>query len=223
MAVVFRRHELPIAYSMIAAANRVRPRRDGRHPFEKFFLLWTAFNNIYTTIASRKGCSIQLVVRDDGTVVTCTNGNVKIPKVTTVSERDQMDIALIEFEEKLKHNLIVHESTSFFANRIPYWQGTQIEYDVFGQRVNGVINVSYTSSIQYPVWSPVDFQIYESYITQPDNKEDRDFLTKQIVHLLYTVRKNLMQISKKFDDANDIAVGENALPLLELIVASFIQ
>jgi hypothetical protein len=87
--------------------------------------------------------------------------------------------------------------------------------------VNGVINVNYTSSPQYPVWSPVDTQIYEGYLKEPDKEEDRDFLTKQILDLLYTVSKNLMHFGKKFDDSNDIKVVENALPLLEKIVASF--
>jgi len=223
MTVVFKSHELPIAYSMIAAANRVRPRRDGRHPYEKYFFLWTAFNNIYSTIAHRQGCSTQLVVRDDGTIETCPNGNVKIPKVQTVSEREQIFLAVGEFYDQLKHNLLHHESTRYFMRRIPFWEGTPIEYDAFGQRVNGVINVNYTTSNQYPVWSPVDFQIYEGYLAKPDNEKDRDFLTKQIADLLYTVSKNLMHIGRKFDDANDIAVVENALPLLELIVASFTQ
>ena len=223
MTVVFKRHELPIAYSMIAAAKRVRPRRDGRHPFEKYFLLWTAFNNIYTTIATRKGCSTQLLVADDGTIATCTNGNVKIPKVKPVSEREQLYLALGELDDKLKHNLIAHESTAFFVNRIPFWQGTKMEFDAFAQRVNGVINVNYTSSAQYPVWSPVDFQIYEGYLKKSDNEGDRDFLTRQIVDLLYTVSKNLMHFGRKFDDSNDISVVEHALPLLEIIVASFTQ
>jgi hypothetical protein len=208
---------------MIAAAKRVRPRRDGRHPFDKYFLLWTAFNNIYTTIATRKGCSTQLVVGDDGTIATWTNGHVKIPKVKPVSEREQLYLALGEFDDVLKHNLIAHESIKYFINRIPFWQGSKIEFDAFGQRVNGVINVNYTSSTQYPVWSPVDFQIYEGYLKKPDNEGDRDFLTKQIVDLLYTVSKNLMHFGRKFDDANDISVVENALPLLELIVTSFTQ
>jgi len=223
MTVVFESHELPIAHSMIAAANRVRPRRDGRHPYEKFFLLWTAFNNIYTTIADRQGYSTQLIVSDDGTVATCPNGNVRIPKVKPVREREQIYLALGEFDDKLKNKLILHESTKFFINRVPFWQGTRIEQDTFGQRVNGVINVSYTSSPDYPIWSPVDSQIYEGYLANPDNEEDRDFLTKQIIDLLYTVRKNLMHIGRKFDDANDISVVEHALPLLELIVGSFTQ
>jgi hypothetical protein len=119
---------------MIDAARRVKPRRDGRHPFDKFFLLWTAFHNLFTTVAYRQGCSTQLVVGEDGTIETCTNGNVKIPKVKKVSEREQMYLALREFDDKLKRDLITHESTNFFASRIPYWQGTQIEYDAFGQR-----------------------------------------------------------------------------------------
>lgn len=223
MTVVFKSYELPIAYSMIAAASRVRPRRDGRHPFDKFFLYWTAFNNIYTTIAYRQGLSPQLVVGDDGTVETHQNGNVKIPEVKTVSEKEQISLSLDEFDDKLKSALISHASTRFFVNRIPHWQGTKIEYDAFGQRVNGVINVDHTSRADYPVWSPVDIQIYERYLAKPDDQEDKDFLTKQIVDLLYTVRSNLMHFSRSFDDTNDITVGENALPLLELIVASFIQ
>jgi len=121
----------------------------------------------------------------------------------------------------LKHALILHEGTKYFVGRIPFWQGIQIEYDAFGQRVNGVINVNYTSDSQYPVWSPIDFQYYEEYLKNPDNEENRNLLARQIVDLLNTIRKNIMHSSKKFDDANDIKVVKNALPMLELIVESF--
>jgi hypothetical protein len=121
----------------------------------------------------------------------------------------------------LKHALILHEGTGYFVGRIPFWQGNQIEYDAFGQRVNGVINVDYTSDGQYPVWSPIDFQYYEEYLGKSDNEENRNFLARQIVDLLFTVRKNFMHAGKKFDDANDIKVVENSLPMLELIVTSF--
>ncbi|MGD2157140.1 MAG: hypothetical protein PVG14_09130 [Anaerolineales bacterium] len=221
MNVTFKRHELPMAYSMIAAANRIKPRRDGRHPIDKFFLLWTAFNSIYTTIAHHRGHSPQLMVSDDGTIETHTNGNVKIPEVRKVSEREQIHLALEEFDDQLKHELILHESTKFFVSRTPYWQGKPIEHDAFGQRVNGVINVNYTTSSDYPIWSPVDPQIYEGYLENPDNEADRDFLSGQIVDLLYTVRDNLMHFGRKFDDSNDLAVFEKALPPLEIIVASF--
>jgi len=206
---------------MIAAARRIRPRRDGNHPFEQYFLFWTAFKNIYTTIAHRKGRRTHIKENDDGSIVTIANGNVNIPEVVIVSEREQIRLALPEFADDLKHTLILHEGTEYFVGRIPYWQGIQIEYDAFGQRVNGVINVNYTSDSQYPVWSPIDIQHYEEYLVNPNNEENRNFLTSQIVDLLYTVRKNFMYGGKKFDDANDISVVENALPMLELIVSSF--
>jgi len=206
---------------MIAAARRIRPRRDGNHPFEQYFLFWTAFKNIYTTIAHRKGRRTHIKENDDGSIVTIANGNVNIPEVVIVSEREQIRLALPEFADDLKHTLILHEGTEYFVGRIPYWQGIQIEYDAFGQRVNGVINVNYTSDSQYPVWSPIDIQHYEEYLENPNNEENRNFLTSQIVDLLYTVRKNFMYGGKKFDDANDISVVENALPMLELIVSSF--
>ena len=68
MTTIFQRYELPIAYSMIAAAKRIRPRRDGHHSFEQYFLFWTAFNNIYTTIAHRKGLRTQIKKNDDGSM-----------------------------------------------------------------------------------------------------------------------------------------------------------
>jgi hypothetical protein len=221
MSVVFKRHELPIAYSMMAAADRVRPRRDGRHPFDKFFLLWTAFRNIYTIIAHRQGYRIELIVDDDGTIATYTNGNLRIPKVKAISEIEQIHLALGEFDNPLKNSLIIHPSTKFFAERIPAWEGTKIEHDALGQRLNGVINVNYTSRSDYPIWSPIDLQIYGEYLEDPKNEADRDFLTRQIVDLLYTVSQNLMHIGRSFSDANDITVPENALPLLEMIISAF--
>ena len=222
MTTIFQRYELPIAYSMIAAARRIRPRRDGHHPFEQYFLFWTALNNIYTTIAYRKGCRTQLKENEDGSIVTIANGNVNIPEVVIVSEREQICLAFQEFGDDLKHRLILHEGTKYFIGRIPSWQGIKIEYDAFGQRVNGVINVDYTSDSQYPVWSPIDIQHYEEYLENPDNEVNRDFLARQIVDLLYTIRENFMHHGgKKFDDAKDIAVVKNALPMLKLIVTSF--
>lgn len=223
MTLIFQRDELPIAYSMIAAARRIRPRRDGRHPFEQYFLFWTAFNNIYIAISRKKGLRTQIKKNDDGSIITIANGNVNIPEVEIVSKREQIHLAFQEFVDDLKHTLILHEGTEYFAGRIPAWQGKQIEYDAFGQRVNGVINVNYTSDSRYPVWSPIDIQHYEEYLENSNNEENRNFLARQIVDLLFTIRNNFMHGSRKFDDANDIKVVENALPMLELIVMSFTQ
>lgn len=221
--IKFRKHELPIASSMVIAASRIKPRRDGHHPYEKYFLLWTAFDNIYTTIAQRHGFKIELVLDEDGSVKTWTNGGVRIPKVKTVGEKERISLSLAEFDEELKQNLIRHESIRFFVNRIPFWKGVPIEFDTFGQRLNGVLNVNHTTSADYPVWSPIDTQVYQHYLANPIAGDDRDFLTRQIADLLHTVRENLMYTSRKLDDANDISVIEHALPLLELVVGSFIR
>jgi PHD/YefM family antitoxin component YafN of YafNO toxin-antitoxin module len=221
MTTKFQSYEVPIAYSMIATARRIRPRRDGQHPFEQYFLFWTAFNNIYSTIADRKGRRTHLKENEDGSIVTIANGNVDIPEVVIVSESEQIQLAFQEFTDDLKHGLILHEGTKYFVGRIPSWQGKKIAYDASGQRVNGVINVNCTSDSQYPVWSPIDFQYYEEYLENPNNQANRDFLARQIVDLLFTIRQNFMYGGKRFDDANDIAVVENGLPMLELIVSFF--
>ena len=223
MTTILRPNEVPIAYSMIAAAKRVRPRRDGQHPYQEYFYLWTAFNNIYSTLASREGLRTQLKLNPDGSNATYANGNVKIPEVLEVDERDQFQAAVRAFDDELKQTLVLHESTKYFVNRVPYWQGQKIEYDAFGQRVNGVINVSCTTDSQYPVWSPVDVQYYQEYLDHPADETSRNFLAQQIVELLHTISKNLMHSSKKFDDSNDIAVIKHALPLLELFVSYFTQ
>ena len=219
----FKNYELPIAQSMVAAARRVKPRRDGRHPYDKYFLLWTAFNNIYSEIAAREGYRTELVRGEDGAVETWLNGNVKIPKVKSIHEREQIYLAVTKFDGKLKDRLILHECTQFFVKRTPFWQGKPIEYDTFGQRVNGVIHVAHTTCVEYPVWSPVDHQIYEGYLDHLEDAEARDFLTRQILDLLYIVRENLMHFSRKFDDSNDIAVIDHALPLLDLIVGAMFR
>ena len=213
----------PLAYAMIAAADRVRTRRDGRHPIEKYFLLWTAFSTIYTTIASQKGCHTELIVDDDGIIVTHPNGSVKIPEVKEISERDQLFAALEDFDDQLKHSLIVHPNLKFFLKRIPFWQGKKIETDAFGQRLNGVVDVLSTTSIEYPVWSPLDQARFEHYWDNPDDIASRDFLAHQIVDMLLTMRRNMMRLGNVFDDASDIAVFENGLPLVEMIVKKFVR
>ncbi len=223
MATILKPNEVPIAYSMIAAAKRVKPRRDGQHPYQKYFFLWTAFSNIYSAVAEREGLKTSLKYNQDGSVATYVNGNVKIPEVEQVNERDQLRAAVRALDDEMKHSLVGHESSGFFVNRVPYWQGVKIEHDAFGQRVNGVINVRYTTDSKYPVWSPVDRQYHEEYLDNPQVEETRDFLAGQIVDLLFTVHKNLMHNSKKFDDSNDISVIKHALPLLESIVMYFTQ
>jgi len=223
MTVKFGPHDTPIAYSMIEAANKLDPKRDWYHPFHRYFYFWVAFNNIYTIIAYTGSKSPKLVLRQ-GIVVTEPNGNVNIPKINRVaSERDEIDLAFEEFDNDLKHTLIVHPSTDFFVNRSPFWQNHPVPTDVLGQRLNGVLNVNYTVNTDYPVWSPIDFQSYAQYLGNPGDDQARNLLAKQIVEMLYTVRCNLMHGGKRHDDRNDLSVVENALPLLQIIVSTFTQ
>ena len=221
MAKKLNTNEIPIAYAMIAAAKRVRPRRDGGHPYQQYFFLWSAFVSIYEALAEGQGLKPQLKRNEDGSIITREAGNVNIPQVELIDEHEQIMLAASAFSPELRHNLITHESIHFFAHRIPYWQGKPLERDAWGQKLNGVINVKYTLDRQYPVWSPIDLQSYQDCIQNPEQSNSRDFLVGQIVDLLHTVRKNLVTIADKFDDSNDIAVVTHALPLLELIVASF--
>lgn len=151
MTTIFKRQELPLAYSMIAAAKRIRPRRDGRQPFDQYFLYWTAFNSIYTTIGQRKGHKTQIKKDTDGSIITTSNGNVKIPEVVIAGESEQLRLVFQDFADDLKHSLILHQGTRYFVDRIPFWSGIRIENDAFGQRVNGVINVIHTTDKNYPV------------------------------------------------------------------------
>ena len=74
MTTMLTRSEVPIAYSMITAAERIRSRRDGGHLYQKYFLFWTAFDSIYTAIARREGCISQIKRDEEGSVVTRPNG-----------------------------------------------------------------------------------------------------------------------------------------------------
>ena len=221
MAAILNANDIPIAYAMIAAARRGRPRRDGHHPYQQYFFLWTAFASIYEALAERQGLKPELKRREDGSVVTRRVGSVNIPEIAGVDKQDRIAAAVQEFEPALKHSLLAHESTHYFAYRIPYFQGVPLEKDALGQRLNGVINLRSTLDNQYPVWSPVDLEYFEEYLRDPAVLENADFLVTQIVGLLHTVRKNLLAHSDRFDDSNDLSVVKHALPLLELIVDSF--
>ena len=124
MTITFHRHDLPIANSTIAAAERLKPSRDGYHHFQKYFYYWEAFSNIYTTIAYSKNRRTALKRRSDGSVVTRQNGSVQIPEVEPVKEPEQISLALAEIDSDLRHRLVTHPSVEFFVKRTPAWQGT---------------------------------------------------------------------------------------------------
>ena len=214
----FYKYEIPVAYSMIALAKLAL--LEQVQPFQNFICYWTAFNNIYVTIADNKGQRIQQRLRR-GNPVTRNVGGVTIPEVDVITERKQIQMAIEEFDIDLKHYLLIHPATRFFVERTPSWKGKKIEYDSSGQRLNGVINVGKTMDEKHPVWSPINAILYKHYLQHTTDVAAREALCEQIVEILYTIRNNTLHGGKRADDANDHDVLVQAFPLLKMIVEYF--
>ncbi len=221
MAVTFNSDEAPVAHSMILLAKQSTNRE--LHPFQEFMCYWTAFNNIYTSIADRFGRPPKLKRSYDGTVATKVKAGVRIPQVNAPLETEQINMALRQFSQSLIGKLVEHESTRYFVYRTPQWRGVRIESDASGQKLNGVINAGRTVDQNYPVWSPIETRLYERYFTENLGPHDRHELADQILHVIYTVRNNLFHGGKRTDDANDLDVVNRALPLLRMIVEDFLE
>lgn len=215
-------YEIQIAYSMVELAQQAA--KFAPQPFQEYMCYWSAFNNIYTTLAERKGNFAHLHIQKDGSIHMRKNGSVLIPEVKlALSERDEIELAFTEFSESLKHKIITHQNTVFFVERVPKWHGVEIKFDEIGQRLNGVINVKYTPDNKHPVWSPIDFVAYEQYIQNKASLDEINLLARQLLSLTYTVRNNTFHGGKRADDANDRQVVEMALPLLKMVVESFMS
>ena len=217
---MFADYEVPVAYSMVRLAKQLE--KSTPHPVHLLTCYWVAFNNVYVTIADRSGVRPALNVRKDGTLRTEVIGTVTLPKVNRVTERTQLDLAYGQFSETLKRTLVEHPSTLFFAKRIPRWRGNPLPVDGNGQRLNGVLSVGNTVDAMNPVWAPIDVQMFKDYHSGATDATRLDPLARQVLNLVYTVRNNTVHGAKSSDDANDVEVLERALPLLVMIVASFV-
>lgn len=227
MPTMLARWKAPVAYSMAQVA------KDTQEPFSEYFSLWSSFNAIYATIADADGLEVELDTYSDGRVKTRDTNNDEwlgrfvIPRVSSESERGQIKNVFRHFSTELKDDLIQDDNTNFFVYRIPKWRDRPIEQDAWGQRLNGVINVGRTVTVNYPAWSPIDREWYDSYIndgvTERNIGDIHNLLAGQIVNVLYTVRNNLVHGGKRGDDANDQEVVVHALPLLRRIVTHFID
>jgi hypothetical protein len=216
-------YEVPVAKSVMHLLGRIDLSTYDEDVFIKYIMLWIAFNNIYVTIANQEGIQRkpEFNTSDNSLKTITTKDSIILPKMSRVTERDQIDVAYENFSEGIKDELIKHKSTKFFVYRKPKWNGIPFEKDNTGQIVNGVINLGCTYSEDYPYWSPIDIKKYEKYIGGEESPKLRDCLAKQIVSLLYTVRNNTFHGGKRFDDANDRNVIEKAIPLLKKVVNYF--
>lgn len=223
----FHCEDAQVACSMVALARRLENDRYEYLPFQEFMCYWVAFNNIYNKIADRAGLKPKIDKESNGTPkIYNHDAGVKIVKVKKIPKERIMifECAYKQFSTDLKHKLIMHESTRYFVDRKPKWDNSPITTDGFGQNLNGVINVGYTIDRDYPYWCPIDKKLYIQYKNN-NNQDDnaRDALAKQILEVLYTIRNNIFHAGKRDDDADDIKVVENAVPLLKMIVLDFLN
>jgi hypothetical protein len=204
---------VPVASSMIELAEHAH------HPFQKYFCYWAAFNNIYTLIGQQQGALPRFVVDRAGNVKIEQEWGFKFPKVITPSERQRIKATICIICANVKNALITHPNVKFFVERTP--KGVLSSHDLQSQLINGVLNITRTINLQSPIWSPIDKKAYQIYIA--GDPTSQDILTEQIILMLYTVRNNLVHGGKSPNEANDIRVVENALPLLELVVRTFFR
>jgi len=211
---MFHESEVPIAISMIQLSEIAR------HPFQKYFSLWAAFNNVYSLIGRHHGLVVRHELDNKGNARTEQRWGYTFNRVIIPSEKQILIEAVNQLDNVTKDTLIKHENIRFFVDRTP--RGVKGNRDSAGQLINGVLNIARTVDPNLPIWSPIDKPKYEKYITGED-ASSRSILAEQIVFMLYTIRNNLVHGSKNMDEANDIEVVNYALPLLEVIIRSFIH
>lgn len=209
-------YEVPTARSLVNLAVKALD------PITKYMCLWSAFDNIYTTVADRRGIRPALRVDESGEPIKADRGEVQVWQVDAPREAEKLRIVFKEFSKELRERLVMHRSTRFFVYRTPHWQGHELDIDAEGQKINGVINVGRTVDPLRPVWSPISIEAYERVLSGAASDDDLDLVSNQILWLLYTVRNNIMHGGKRADDANDVEVADNALVLLQEIVYSFV-
>jgi hypothetical protein len=214
-------NKVPTAYSMLAMADRIRPRRDGQHVFQHYLLLWAAFEDMAGLIARRSGYVVKLKKTADGEIITVRNGNVNIPQVERVDEKQKIILVLQDLTADQKDMLIMHPSTDFLEKRIPRWQGMEIERDAFGQKLNGVLSLRDTCDACYPVWSPIDSSAYHAYMVDQSQQDLQTLLAGQILNDLQTLRGNILQRGRKLDDGNDLLLVERNLELIKQVIGFF--
>jgi hypothetical protein len=219
--IELRNEDIPVAYSIVKFLKRHDTHID--QTFQRYILLWIAFNNIYTTIAEMSGVKPKLNKNKDGSDKIRIYGNVKIPVVIHATDKEQLDVVHSYFNEGLKHSLITNKSTAYFVYRTPKWKNQDIRIDKRGQILNGVLNVGQTINNRNPVWSPICIKKYVSYMEGRHSENDRNILSHQVLNILYTIRNNIFHGGKRADDANAIEVVANGIPLLKSIVNSFID
>ncbi len=87
----------------------------------------------------------------------------------------------------------------------------------------GVLNVGYTTNFELPVWAGLQSEVFEKIRNSKASNKEIHSAFKQVVLLIYTIRNNLFHGGKRSDDANDVNVVSQAIPLLKMLIDYFIE
>lgn len=211
----------PIARSMVALGNQ-----SVGQPACAYLCYWTAFMNIAGSLAAQAGTRPHFGLNKNGTLRTRRVGTLKMAEVYPPVEKALLECAFQRFNRALKHRLIIHESTHFFAYRTPAWQGQPVAADTFEQHLNGVIDMRCTLDARYPVWSPIDAEQYEAYLAATRDEatavKGQAALARQVLDVLHTIHQNLRYAGSFDTDENAPNVIRLAIPLLQMIVGAFL-
>jgi hypothetical protein len=211
--------DFDVACSMVSWVD-VNATADPIHVYANY---WMAFNNIYVSLADFSGKAASLKTDSSGIVEMIQVYGYDLPKVKTVTEREQIDVAVEELAANAKVELVGHENVAFFVNRTPVFDRYPLKKNKVGQELNGVLNVGYSLDKDYPVWSPLSREAHAKVKSNSASKAEIDLLAKQIVDMLYTIRNNLFHGGKRADDAQDQEILKNAIPLLAIVVLFFLR
>ena len=157
----FRAWEFQVASSMVRLVEQ--DRRGQMAPLEQFMCYWVGFNNICVTIANDQGYRAKLRTSNGQLELEQVDG-FSMPRVRMPKEHERLEAAYKVLSPQLKERLILHRSTRFFVNRLPRFQGHELTVDSRGQRLNGVLNIGRTVEAANPVWSPIDSDLYYTYL-----------------------------------------------------------
>lgn len=216
----FRAWQFQLAFSMVRLVEQGW--RSEMEPTEQYMCYWVSFNNICVTIAHEQGYGPELL-KSNGKLQLEQVGGFAMPRVRKPKEHHQLDAVSKVLSPQVKESLVLHKCTRFFVNRLPRFEGQELTVDSRGQRLNGVLSIGRTVEAANPVWSPIDHVLYYAYLNGERTSESADILGKEILTLLHTIGNNLFHGGKRVDDASDINVVEQALPLLKEVVNSFVS
>lgn len=206
------RSDVPVAAAIADLAASLHGR-----PVAAFVCYWIAFANLCQVLARSNGVKAHFGLRQNGTLRMHKLGGLTMAEVYPPRWEQQMDSAFASLSEDLRHRLVSHPNVRFLVFRVPEIDGKPLRQDAHHQHPNGILDAGCTLDARYPVWSPIDLELYRHYVGGQQSPEVRDTLARQILSALWTLYRNLEGAGVDRAEAGDVLVAQ-ALPLLELVV-----